>query len=62
MPNLEYICEACEHRFNRVVMRGVDPAAEPCPRCGENACPPKKQNPSLFDGISGFSDFGKDTN
>ena len=33
MPLYEYLCEACEHRFEQI-RRFSDPPLETCPRCG----------------------------
>lgn len=32
MPNYEYKCKACEHRFE--IWQNVGEAAPPCPECG----------------------------
>jgi len=35
MPIFEYHCEACDHRFERIVRKADN--EEPCPECGRMA-------------------------
>ncbi|MDJ0782305.1 MAG: zinc ribbon domain-containing protein [Desulfosarcinaceae bacterium] len=62
MPNLEYTCPRCGHRFRRIIMRGDPPAAAACPACRLAAVPPAQGPQPLFEGIAGFSDLAGDTN
>lgn len=62
MPAVDFRCRHCHHRFTRVVLRGEETAAVPCPECGRRASPEALRVESLFDGIAGFSSLSKDTN
>jgi len=37
MPNYDYICDACEYHFDKIlsISEMKQPESEPCPNCGE---------------------------
>lgn len=63
MPKVEFQCTACDHIFERVLLRGEPTDEFVCPKCGRSrSVQPLPGSKSLFEGLSGFSDLAGDTN
>jgi putative FmdB family regulatory protein len=62
MPTIEYKCENCGHPFKMVVFRGDKETEARCPKCNSPRTKSLPKSESVFNGISNFSTFLKDTN
>jgi putative FmdB family regulatory protein len=60
MPNVEFQCAACDHVFERALLRGEPSGEFVCPKCGRSqSVRPLPGAESPFDGRSGVA---RDTN
>jgi len=62
MPTIEYKCEKCDNLFKIVVFRGDKEFKAHCPKCKNPCTQSLPKSESVFNGISNFSTFLKDTN
>jgi len=62
MPTIEYKCENCDHLFKKVVFRGDKEIEALCPKCKSPCTKSLPKSEGVFNGISNFSTFLKDTN
>jgi putative FmdB family regulatory protein len=63
MPLYEFQCDACEHRFERILQRFTDPNPETCPKCGKGPVRKLPSSPAIQFKGSGFyiTDYAKKT-
>jgi putative FmdB family regulatory protein len=61
MPLYEFQCDACAHRFERILQRFTDPNPETCPKCGKGPVTKLPSSPAIQFKGSGFyiTDYAK---
>jgi putative FmdB family regulatory protein len=60
MPQVEYLCNQCEKRFERVAFLGEEEDRPPCPACGSTDVQAPSTSAPLFKGIASFSSLASD--
>lgn len=61
MPLYDFQCDACEHRFERILQKYSDPNPETCPKCGKGPVTKLPSSPAIQFKGSGFyiTDYAK---
>jgi putative FmdB family regulatory protein len=60
MPHIEYQCNQCKKRFERVQLLGEEKNRPPCPACGSTDVRIPSTSAPLFEGIASFSSLASD--